>query len=383
MLAQSSHRSLPGTTAREALVARRDAKRLHRHRLHGSLDSLSSHSGTHSGLLAGVALVTSQRKSARSRVLLRLAKIANEESAEGPEALAPDSRATLAQQSETESGIGTRPTWHAKLQRVCCTCDYDTIARVALSLGSDDAAAFVEAVAHECVTRHFSFFTETLRACRLRDVAPLVSVELYHLVEPWLREQCANHAAWEAVIYALTLKSFEANEYPDEAFNLLSEMESGADPRMPEPTSATYCILVQAVASSRGRMAARQLLSRSASFLIRSEPVIYLMLAAVHADADIDTAKTFVRKGEMLMRSWKGSKDVLHLGWSFVVSSLVGRFEGNPPRPLTCASLGLNPHSPVQCYKPASCLKHREAGRGSSGILGWSWTLHFPNWIGL
>eukprot|EP00439_Symbiodinium_sp_Y106_P053143 s1271_g7.t1 len=218
-------------------------------------------------------------------------------------------------QKDTESRLRTSATWHAKLRRVCCTCDYDMIARIAVSVGSSDGADLVEMVAYECVRRPCVFFTRVLRACRLRDVPPLFSVQLYHLVEPWLREQCATYATWEAVLYALALQALEAGEAPDEALKLLSEMENGPDPRLPEPTNAAYCILVQAVAASQGERAARQLLSRSAAFLLPTDPVIYLVLAAVHSSSNIDMAKTLVRKGEMLSRSWKTSRFLdEHLG---------------------------------------------------------------------
>ncbi|CAE7536298.1 unnamed protein product, partial [Symbiodinium necroappetens] len=245
-----------------------------------------------------LALAASQRKT-RTR-----GKWETQQRAADDEVLASNPSAETLQK-DAESPLRTSASWHAKLRRVCCTCDYDMIARIAVSVGSSDSADLVEMVAYECVRRPFVFFARVLRACRLRDVPPLFSVQLYHLVEPWLREQCATSATWEAVLYALALQALEAREAPDEAFKLLADMETGADPRLPEPTNAAYCILVQAVAASQGERAARQLLSRSAAFLLPADPVIYLVLAAVHSNSNIDMAKTLVRKGEMLSRSWK------------------------------------------------------------------------------
>ena len=197
----------------------------------------------------------------------------------------------------------TEAIWYTKLCRACCMREYDMIARICLSVGKD-AAAFVEALAHECIRRDVRFFTLVLRAARLHDVNPQLTAELYHLVEPWLREQCADHAAWEAVLYALALQALDARESPDAALQILSEMESGTDPRLPEPSLAAYCILVPAIAASLGLRAARQLLSRSAARALRADPIVYLMLAVVHADADIDMAKILARKGEMLTREF-------------------------------------------------------------------------------
>ena len=220
--------------------------------------------------------------------------------------LVPETSISLSRKSDGGS-IGTASaSWAAKLRRVCSMRDYQVIARVALSVGSSDTSDLLEALAHECLRQDFTFFTRVLREFRLREVPPSLSVELYHLLEPWLREQHADATTWVAVLYALALNSLDSHESPDEALSLLSEMERGADPRLPEPPAAGYCVLVEAIAASKGLMVARQLLSRSAlSAVSKPDPIFYLMLAVVHSSYDLDMAKKFVRKGEMLTRSWR------------------------------------------------------------------------------
>eukprot|EP00930_Biecheleria_cincta_P031911 TRINITY_DN22127_c0_g2_i1.p1 TRINITY_DN22127_c0_g2~~TRINITY_DN22127_c0_g2_i1.p1 ORF type:complete len:1112 (-),score=193.73 TRINITY_DN22127_c0_g2_i1:53-3322(-) len=187
-----------------------------------------------------------------------------------------------------------------KLRRTLHSREWDMVARIVLSTGSGDLTKnMLRAVAQESETLSTEQFRCLLKALRLRGTSPEHATELFRMVEPWFRQQCPGNDEWHAVLYALIL-----DNRLDEAMDLVRAMESQSDPRLPKPDEATYCILIPAVARSRGLPAAASLLSRMSFQSLRSEPTSRLLMAAACASAcppDLDRAKLYMRQSEELM----------------------------------------------------------------------------------
>lgn len=123
------------------------------------------------------------------------------------------------------------PTWLDKMRRACCLKRFDVVARIALSLKDmDTAMELVHALAFECLKHHSYFLKSVLKEFRLQNVSPELGLELIRNTELWFWGQRPNVVQVNELLYALVL----AGEY-DEAWDMLTSMEDGSDPRLPVP----------------------------------------------------------------------------------------------------------------------------------------------------
>eukprot|EP00434_Breviolum_minutum_P020963 symbB.v1.2.018493.t1/scaffold1477.1/size133841/7 len=194
------------------------------------------------------------------------------------------------------------PTWFDKLRRACGLQRFDVVARIAMSLKDvETAMEMIHALAFECFKQRSSFLRAILREFRLLNVSPDLAVELFRNTEQWFRAQSPRIAEWNEILYALVL----ANHY-EEAWELVTSMEKGLDPRLPVPLSSTYSILFMLTAQHEGPSATAQLFARQRHIVGASRnPLQHLIMAAIYVSADnpnLDMAKKHVRQGERLMR---------------------------------------------------------------------------------
>lgn len=123
------------------------------------------------------------------------------------------------------------PTWFDKLRRACGLQRFDVVARIAMSLKDvETAMEMIHALAFECFKQRSSFLRAILLEFRLLNVSPDLAVELFRNTEQWFRAQSPPIAEWNEILYALVL----ANHY-EEAWELVTSMEKGLDPRLPVP----------------------------------------------------------------------------------------------------------------------------------------------------
>ena len=141
------------------------------------------------------------------------------------------------------------PTWFDKLRRACGLQRFDVVARIAMSLKDvETAMEMIHALAFECFKQRSSFLRAILREFRLLNVSPDLAVELFRNTEQWFRAQSPRIAEWNEILYALVL----ANRY-EEAWELVTSMEKGLDPRLPVPElfcTKSFCFLTRILETS-------------------------------------------------------------------------------------------------------------------------------------
>ncbi|CAE7676975.1 Rf1, partial [Symbiodinium sp. CCMP2456] len=138
---------------------------------------------------------------------------------------------------------------------------------------------------------------------RLGEISAEILVQLYRRVESWFRSQQPDVEDWAQVVYALALSG-----RLEEAASIVETMETGSDPVYPQPDARMYNLLIRELVKQRGLSTATSLWSRMAARGLVPDGVYFLLMVAVCASSDppqLDRAKRYLRRGEMLMKRQK------------------------------------------------------------------------------